>query len=160
MIPSYYFDTTVQMLHAILPAGDGLTFTGMSRAFTTKSCVICAQGTKRFSPTNTISSPCKNFVSMSDSVMMIQEQLIRADSRVILTVGFVGPGFMVTTNFTRTVEINTNDAMSVIGGCKDGNISIMWTMARWNSILGTTTFCVWTKNALTRNLWCLSQKWI
>lgn len=132
MIPYCYCDTTVPMITATLPVGDGLIFTDMSRDYISKSCVICAQETRKSSRMNMNCSLDPNFGSMKSLATTTLEPWTRAVSRAILSVASAGSDSTGMMSCMLIAEISTKSAIFAIGGILEGSSSIMWTMIRWN----------------------------
>lgn len=128
MIHGCYCDTTALGKIAMLPAGDGLIFTGTSRAPTKKSCAICARGIKRSSRTSMNCSLHNHFVNTRNSATIIQVPLTKVDSRGIRSAVSVYNGSTATTSSTLTVEISMKDVTSVTEEIKVGSSSITKTI--------------------------------
>lgn len=159
MIPYCCFGLIAPTVLAMLLLGDGLTFTGMSRLCIAKSCVICAQGTRRFSHMSMSSSQWHNSAIMRSMATTILELWIRAVSRVTLGVDSARSDFTAMMSYMRTAGTIMRSAIYAIEGTtRDSNNTTRITTP-WSFISGTITFCAQTRNVWIRNLWSLNRRW-
>ena len=156
----YCCGTTALMEIAMLLVGGGLTSIATSKAFTINSCVIFVLETRRFSHMNMSSSPYRNCANMKSSAMITQARSIKAASRAIRSVDFVGCDSMAMMSYTPIAETSMRDVTSVIEGVKVASSNTLQITITSSYIFGGIIFFVLKTSAWRKSLLYSSQRWI
>lgn len=124
------------------------------------SPVIYVLGTKKSSPMSMLCSRQPSCASTRSTATTSPVPLTKAASRAIPSVAFVVNAFTATTSYMPIVEIDTNDAISVIVALPTASNNTTLTTMPLRLTSRRTIFFAWIRSVWRRSLLSLSPAWI